>query len=59
MGRSVIKSCAKLSYDHAQSFIDGTSDQVVGFPQISAPHTMQHLSEKVNDLHMVCSSKCI
>ena len=56
MGRSVIKSCAKLSYDHAQSFIDGTSDQVVGFPQISAPHTMQHLSEKVNDLHMVCSS---
>jgi len=53
MGRSVIKSCAKLSYDHAQSFIDGTSDQVVGFPQISAPHTMQHLSEKVNDLHML------
>jgi len=52
-GRSVIKSCCKLAYEHAQDMLDSptkeewTEDEL---PPVSAPWTWKYLSKKVNML---------
>jgi len=59
-GRSVIRSCAQFSYDHAQSFIDdpdrdfaSTPPEDNEFPAIDGGHSIAAVREKVLDLHKV------
>ena len=53
-GRSIIRSCAKLSYDHAQAIIDGREmSGNVEFPPISKNWSMKDLREKTLDLFTV------
>ena len=61
-GKSVIRSCAKMSYDHAQSFINdpardftdpdsaATQDE---FPDISCGFTLTDIQRKVLQLHKI------
>nr|CAG4640770.1 EOG090X047D [Eulimnadia texana] len=44
-GRSVIRSCAKLSYDHAQAIIENRDN--VSWPAITAPHTLDDIRRSV------------
>ena len=55
-GRSVIRSCVKLSYEHAQGFIeypdqDWTPDEI---PAISEGFTIGQIKESVLNLNKVC-----
>lgn len=61
-GRSIIKSCVKFSYDHAQSFIDkpdrdfDSSDDkasVDEYPPISDGYSLNTVKSKVLQLHQV------
>nr|CAG4643126.1 EOG090X047D [Ilyocryptus agilis] len=47
-GRSIIRSCAKLSYDHAQAIIEGKTE--FEFPTIQAPHTINDVRQSVTIL---------
>ncbi|XP_032080819.1 DIS3-like exonuclease 2 [Thamnophis elegans] len=54
-GRTVIQSCAKLSYDHAQSMIENP-ERVFGaeeLPPISSCHTVAEVHQAVQDLHRI------
>jgi len=56
-GRSIIRSCSKLSYDHAQACIDGTDDDsTCEFPQITEGFTKSILKEKILDLHKIAQN---
>ena len=56
-GRSIIRSCAKLSYDHAQACIDGTDDEsTCEFPQITEGFTKNVLKQKILDLHKIAQN---
>ena len=52
-GRSVIKSCIKLSYEHAQSLINNPDQQPnpEEFPIIHGKNTLQQISKAINQLH--------
>lgn len=55
-GRTVIRSCVKLAYEHAQSLIDRPSsgDWSEGeLPSIESPYTVAIISEKVNMLQLL------
>lgn len=53
-GRSVIRSCAKLSYDHAQMCIDGRhNDEDASFPPISDKFALTDIAEKIYDLFTI------
>ncbi|XP_078616444.1 uncharacterized protein LOC144884828 isoform X2 [Branchiostoma floridae x Branchiostoma japonicum] len=54
-GRTIIRSCVKLSYDHAQSIIDSpdqlpTQEQL---PTISDGHSIQEVAERVLNLYKI------
>ena len=54
-GRTVIRSCIKMSYNHAQGFIDNpdrdwTPDEL---PPISDGFTIPQIRQKVQDLNKV------
>ncbi|KAL4608149.1 DIS3-like exonuclease 2 isoform X1 [Arapaima gigas] len=52
-GRSVIRSCIKLSYDHAQSMIDSPDTLVdpAGLPPCAPEHPVDEIHRAVVDLH--------
>lgn len=54
-GRTVIRSCVKLSYEHAQSMIENPdrewSDEEI--PQITGPYSSCDISKAVNNLHTI------
>jgi len=52
-GRTVIRSCTKLAYEHAQSMIDHPGVEVDTLPDIAAPYTVKDISSKVNMLQML------
>ncbi|XP_034262628.1 DIS3-like exonuclease 2 [Pantherophis guttatus] len=54
-GRTVIQSCAKLSYDHAQSMIENP-ERVFGaeeLPPISSCHTVAEVHQAIQNLHRI------
>ncbi|XP_053896278.1 DIS3-like exonuclease 2 isoform X3 [Malaclemys terrapin pileata] len=54
-GRTVICSCVKLSYDHAQSMIENPS-KVFGpeeLPPVSPQHTVDEIHQAVLNLHQI------
>ncbi len=56
-GRSVIRSCCKLSYEHAQEMLDRPeAASELELPDISAPWTADDLSGRVNALQKVAVS---
>jgi len=57
MGRSLIRSCAKLSYDHAQQMIDHPCKEWEEdeLPPIAGGFTRSQVSKAVNILNMVLS----
>ncbi|XP_053359628.1 DIS3-like exonuclease 2 isoform X1 [Clarias gariepinus] len=57
MGRSVIRSCVKLSYDHAQSMIDSPNKKFGAdeLPQISPEHSVQSILQAVLHLHTIAA----
>lgn len=54
-GRTVICSCAKLSYDHAQSMIDnpGKAFAEGELPAISSRHSVEEVHQAVLNLHRI------
>ncbi|XP_076828474.1 DIS3-like exonuclease 2 isoform X2 [Brachyhypopomus gauderio] len=54
-GRSVICSCAKLSYDHAQSMIDAPEKRFSPdeLPPCAPDHPVQHIHQAVLHLHAI------
>ena len=52
-GRTVIRSCTKLAYEHAQSMIDQPGEELENLPDIQAPYTVRDISDKVNMLQML------
>jgi len=55
-GRTVIRSCVKLAYEHAQSMIDEPEKldfQEGALPAIESPYTVEDISMKVNMLQML------
>jgi len=52
-GRTVIRSCTKLAYEHAQSMIDKPGEDLDGLPDIATPYTVRDISDKVNMLQML------
>ncbi|XP_072543160.1 DIS3-like exonuclease 2 [Salminus brasiliensis] len=52
-GRSVIRSCVKLSYDHAQSMIEDPDKHFSAeeLPPCSPEHSLQHVHQAVLHLH--------
>ncbi len=45
-GRTVIRSCAKLAYDHAQQMIEGSFDASKPPVPLSAPHTWDQVNAR-------------
>jgi len=52
-GKSVIRSCAKFSYDNAQDFIDGKEDAELQHLQISPRFKLSDIRSKILDLHTI------
>lgn len=54
-GRTVIRSCVKLAYEHAQSMIEnpGKEWSKEEIPEITGPYTSRHISRVVNDLQLI------
>ena len=54
-GRSVIRSCVKLSYEHAQGFIEHPDREwsKEELPPISEGFNVQQIRERVLNLHKV------
>uniref|UniRef100_A0A8C7NRI4 DIS3-like exonuclease 2 n=1 Tax=Oncorhynchus mykiss TaxID=8022 RepID=A0A8C7NRI4_ONCMY len=54
-GRSVIRSCVKLSYDHAQSMIESPDKlfQADELPPCAAEHPMDEIHQAVLNLHAI------
>ncbi|KAK3568071.1 hypothetical protein QTP86_029700 [Hemibagrus guttatus] len=57
MGRSVIRSCVKLSYDHAQSMIDSPSKEFGAdeLPPVSPEHSVHTILQAVLHLHSIAT----
>ena len=65
IGRSVIRSCAKLSYDHAQSFINDPAQDFASFnsskahdeyPDIYCGFTLTDIQKRVLILHKIAQN---
>ena len=54
-GRTVIRTCAKLAYDHAQAMIEGSFDVDDPLPAVplQAPHTWAQVTD------MICVVTCM
>jgi len=52
-GRTVIRSCTKLAYEHAQSMIDRPEEEISSLPAISKPYSAKDISQKVNMLQFL------
>ncbi|XP_064142621.1 DIS3-like exonuclease 2 isoform X2 [Loxodonta africana] len=54
-GRTIIRSCTKLSYEHAQSMIESPAQPVPekALPPISPEHTSQEVHQAVLNLHRI------
>ncbi|XP_042314487.1 DIS3-like exonuclease 2 [Sceloporus undulatus] len=54
-GRTVICSCAKLSYDHAQSMIENPKKEFAAdeLPPISSQHSVAEVHQAVLNLHQI------
>lgn len=52
IGRSVINSCAKMSYEHAQSMIENPREELCAseFPEVYGGFALSDISRRVNDL---------
>ncbi len=58
-GRTVIRSCTKLAYEHAQDMIEGTFDAANHPLALSSPHTWpQVLLPQFGRLSSLSSSVC-
>lgn len=57
MGRSVICSCVKLSYDHAQSMISSPHKEFCAdeLPPVSPEHSVQSILQAVLHLHDIAT----
>ncbi|XP_030044376.1 DIS3-like exonuclease 2, partial [Microcaecilia unicolor] len=57
-GRSIICSCVKLSYDHAQSMIDHPDRQFrqEELPPISSQHALDEIRQAILNLHCIARS---
>ena len=57
-GRSVIRSCTKLSYDHAQGFIEQPEREWTQeeLPPISEKYSVSDIKTRVINLHKVSYS---
>lgn len=57
MGRSVIRSCVKLSYDHAQSMIDSPHKEFGAdeLPPVAPEHSVQSILQAVLHLHTIAT----
>ncbi|CAH2248113.1 DIS3-like exonuclease 2 isoform X1 [Pelobates cultripes] len=57
-GRSVIRSCVKLSYDHAQSMIEGPHQLIRAneLPPVSSDHTIDEIHQAVLNLHHIAKN---
>ncbi|MCL7030648.1 hypothetical protein MKW94_010513 [Papaver nudicaule] len=59
LGRTVIHSCCKLSYQHAQDIIDGLADSDSscpsenGYPKLYGQFEWQHIVRSVKSLHEI------
>lgn len=52
--RSVINSCAQLSYEHAQAMLDGTLDENI-LPEIHGQHNSAQLLEIVHNMQKIAA----
>lgn len=54
-GRTIIRSCTKLSYDHAQSMIENPTEKIPeeALPPISAEHSIEEVHQAVLNLHSI------
>ncbi|XP_036029080.1 DIS3-like exonuclease 2 isoform X2 [Onychomys torridus] len=54
-GRTVIRSCTKLSYDHAQSMIENPTEKIPEeeLPPISPEHSSKEVQQAVLNLHSI------
>ncbi|XP_066201724.1 DIS3-like exonuclease 2 [Saccopteryx leptura] len=54
-GRTVIRSCTKLSYEHAQSMIESPTEKIPQeeLPPISPEHTAEEVHQAVLSLHRI------
>ncbi|XP_012647076.2 DIS3-like exonuclease 2 [Microcebus murinus] len=52
-GRTVIRSCIKLSYEHAQSMIESPTEKIPGkeLPPISPEHSSEEVHQAILNLH--------
>ncbi|KAM4772317.1 DIS3-like exonuclease 2 isoform 2-T2 [Rhinophrynus dorsalis] len=57
-GRSIICSCVKLSYDHAQNMIDHPEKQISSqeLPPVSPQHTIKEIHQAVLNLHLIAKN---
>ncbi|XP_073445430.1 DIS3-like exonuclease 2 isoform X1 [Dendrobates tinctorius] len=57
-GRSIICSCVKLSYDHAQGMIERPDrlPDVQELPPVSPDHTVQEIQQAVLNLHLIAKN---
>ncbi|BDA45360.1 DIS3-like exonuclease 2 [Coccomyxa sp. Obi] len=56
-GRTVIRSCTKLAYEHAQAMIEGTFDAANHPAALSSPHTWLQVVEDVLTLHKIAAAR--
>jgi exoribonuclease R len=54
-GRTVIRSCTKLSYEHAQSMIESPTETIPEkqLPPISPEHSSEEVHQAVLNLHRI------
>lgn len=54
-GRTIICSCTKLSYEHAQSMIESPTKTIPEqeLPPISAEHTVEEVHQAILNLHRI------
>lgn len=54
-GRTVIRSCTKLSYEHAQSMIESPTERIPGteLPPVSPEHSSDEVHQAVLSLHRI------
>nr|XP_051705815.1 DIS3-like exonuclease 2 [Oryctolagus cuniculus] len=52
-GRTIIRSCTKLSYDHAQSMIENPAEKIpeTALPPVSPEHSSEEVHRAVLNLH--------
>lgn len=54
-GRTIIRSCTKLSYEHAQSMIESPTEKIPEkeLPPISQEHSSKEVHQAVLNLHRI------